>query len=879
MNSNEIRRRFTEFFAERDHLAVPSSSLVPHNDPTVLLTTAGMQQMTPYFLNLERPPHPRMTSIQKCFRTVDIDEVGDESHLTFFEMMGNFSVGDYFKADAISWAWELLTEGYGIPAEKWYPTVHHSDEFSFNYWRDVIGFPEERIRKLGDEFNWWGPVGDTGPNGPDSEIYYDLGPEHGCGRDDCGPNCEHCDRFLEVWNLVFMEFFKEADGSQTPLPRQNIDTGMGIERLAMILQGKSSVFETDLYLPILERAADLAGVRPDTDQRVDRSLRVMADHARAVTFLIADGVFPGNEGRSYVLRRVLRRAVRHGRLLGLERAFLTDLTDVVISMFAEHYPDLSRSRERIHSVVKHEEENFSHTLSTGISRFETLAAELRAREESEVPGAEAFRLYDTYGFPFELTEELATDEGFTVDRDGFAQAMAGQRDQSRARAARFSSGGADRTGLYASLELPATEFRGYTDDESTSTILAVIGPEGPREQAEAGDELEIVLASTPFYAESGGQVGDTGVIETSTGIVDVADTQRPIPELIVHRGTVRGGFVQSGQEASARIDATRRTAIRRNHTATHLLHAALRRILGDHVHQAGSLVAPDRLRFDFTNLEAVPADDLRTIQDLVNSEILADTPLKIKVKSYQEATAEGAMALFGEKYGDRVRVVEIPGFSKELCGGTHVGHTAEIGLFVINEESSVASGVRRIEALTGSPAVEQALEALETTQKLSRTLHVPSEDLQSQVTTLTERLRNQERAIERLQIELLSKNLSDLDSQVMSIDGVNALITRVDAPNRDAMLQLGDRIRDRMASGVIVLGAVIDAKPALLVMVTRDLVGRGLNAGKVVGSIAPVVGGRGGGRPDVAQGGGTDASKLDEALNAARQMIEQQLAS
>ncbi len=472
MKSDDIRRTFTEFFAERGHLAVPSSSLVPVNDPTVLLTTAGMQQMTPYFLGLESAPSSRMTSIQKCFRTVDIDEVGDESHLTFFEMLGNFSVGDYFKDDAINWAWELLTEVFGMPAERWYPTVHDIDQYAYEYWRDKIGIPEQRIRKLGDEENWWGPVGDTGPNGPDSEIYFDRGPEYGCGRPDCGPACEHCDRYLETWNLVFMEFFKERDGSQRPLPRKNIDTGMGIERIAMVLQGKPSVFETDLYFPIVERAAELARVKYQESNKVDRSLRVIADHTRAVTFLVSDGVLPGNEGRSYVLRRVLRRAIRHGRLLGLDRPFLVQLVDVVIEMFGKHYPALSESKERIEAILQHEEEHFGRTLAAGISRFETLASELRASEESVVPGADAFRLYDTYGFPLELTAELAGDEGMTVDQDAFDRAMQGQRDQSRAAAGKFAATSAERTAIYASLSEPPVTFVGYNALEQHATVTA-----------------------------------------------------------------------------------------------------------------------------------------------------------------------------------------------------------------------------------------------------------------------------------------------------------------------------------------------------------------------------------------------------------------------
>ena len=875
MKSDEIRRIFTEFFVERGHLAVPSSPLVPHNDPTVLLTTAGMQQMIPYFLGLDTPPHNRMTSIQKCFRTVDIDEVGDESHLTFFEMLGNFSVGDYFKAEAISWAWEFLTLVVGVPQERWHATVHRDDEFSFAYWRDVIGLPEERLRVLGDEDNWWGPVGETGPNGPDSEIYYDLGPEFGCGRPDCGPACAHCSRFLETWNLVFMEFFKERDGSQRPLPRRNIDTGMGLERIAMILQGKPSVYETDLYFPIVERAAELAGVRYRDSDRVDRSLRVIADHARAVTFLVADGVLPGNEGRGYVLRRILRRAIRHGRLLGLEQAFMVQLVDVVIEMFARHYPDLNVSRERIELIIAHDEENFGRTLSAGISRFESLANELRARGETTIPGSDAFRLYDTYGFPLELTDELAQDEGFTVERAGFDAAMEVQREHSRATAGKFAGTSAERTSLYASLADHAVTFVGYeTTEFDAATVVAIIGASELAEVTEAGEHAEIVLDSTPFYGESGGQVGDTGVIQSETGVFRVEDTQRPAQGLVVHRGVVIEGFIQVGQRVSARVDRARRDDIRRNHTATHLLHAALHQVLGEHARQAGSLVAPDRLRFDFTSIEAVGDERIQAIERIVNEEILANEPVQTTIMSYTDAMDTGAMALFGEKYGDVVRVVSVPEFSQELCGGAHVRSTGDVGLFLITAESSVASGIRRIEAITGHQSLERALELKSSAERLSRGLHVSQEQIVPAVTDQIERLRTAEREIERLRVDLASARLTGTAHDFESVNGVKFIVTRVEAPSRDALMKIGDRLRDQLGSGLVVLGTVLDEQPALLAMVTRDLVQRGFDAGKLIRTIAPIVGGRGGGRPELAQGGGADAGKLDDALSAARSAIQ-----
>ena len=877
MKSDEIRRKFTEFFAERGHLAVPSSSLIPVNDPTVLLTTAGMQQMTPYFLGLEAPPNSRMTSIQKCFRTVDIDEVGDESHLTFFEMLGNFSVGDYFKDEAISWAWELLTKEFGVQADLWYPSVHEIDQYSLDYWHEKIGVPTDRIRKLGDAENWWGPVGNTGPNGPDSEIYYDRGPELGCGRPDCGPACEHCHRFLETWNLVFMEFYKESDESQRPLPRKNIDTGMGIERIAMILQGKPSVFETDLYFPIVECAADLAGVRYQELDRVDRSLRVIADHARAVTFLVADGVLPGNEGRSYVLRRVLRRAIRHGRLLGLDRPFLVQLVDVVIEMFDRHYPELSASKGRIEAILQHEEEHFGRTLAAGIARFETVATELRARGETVVPGADAFRLYDTFGFPLELTAELAEDEGLSIDVAEFDRAMEGQREQSRTAAGKFATTSAERTNIYAELAEPPVTFVGYETTEHEASISGIVGESSRLDAIDTGDHAEIVLNATPFYGEAGGQVGDTGIIRSNTGLFRVDDTQRPTSGLIIHRGVVVEGFMKQGQAVTATVGTKRRDDIRRNHTATHLLHAALRTVLGEHARQAGSLVAPDRLRFDFTNLEPVTASQIEVIERLVNDEILANKQVDTQVMNYADATSTGAMALFGEKYGDRVRVVSVPGYSKELCGGTHVVRTGDIGLFLISAESSVASGVRRIEATTGHSSLEQVIRLKELSDSLSRGLHVSPDRVGSTVAEQTERLRAAERDVEHLKVELASAHV-DIDTRnAVVVDGTPLLVTRVEAPSRDAMRQIGDRLRDKLGSGIVVIGALIDGQSALLAMVTKDQVERGYDAGKLIRTIAPVVGGRGGGRTDTAQGGGSDIDKLDDALAAVRDAVKHQM--
>ncbi len=881
-SSAAIRQAFVDFFAERGHREVPSSSLVPINDPTVLLTTAGMQQMTPYFLGLETPPAPRMTSVQKCFRTVDIDEVGDESHCTFFFMLGNFSVGDYFKRESLTWSWEFLTETMGIPGGRFLPSVHPEDTVAYAIWKDVIGIPEEKIQVAGKNNrwldptdNWWGPVGATGPCGPDSEIYYDWGEETGCGQPDCGPGHD-CGRYLEVWNNVFMEFFKAPDGSLSPLPRQNVDTGMGLERLAMVMQGARSIYDTDLYQPIIQRAASLASVTYGQDPAHDRALRVIADHTRASTFLISDGVLPGNEGRSYVLRRVLRRAVRHGRQLGLDKPFLAEMAGMVIDAFGDHYPNLRERRAQIERVLTYEEESFGRTLTSGIGRFQTLAAALAGHDHPTLPGEEVFKLYDTFGFPYDLTVELAREQGITVDQEGFDRAMAAQRAASRGGAA-FKDASRGRAEFYASLGTGRTEFLGYEDVRAEATIVALIGPDGALEEAEAGQEVEIVLDRTPFYGESGGQVGDTGTIRTETGTVRVEDTRRPTPDLFVHRGLVEEGFVRTGEPAVAEIDAERRQAIRRNHTATHLLHRALRLVLGSETHQAGSLVAPDRLRFDFTSLDPVKPDQLQKVAEIVNREVLADAPVGTDVKPYAEAVAEGAMALFGEKYGDTVRVVSIENFSRELCGGTHVRHTGEIGPFLITAEGSVAAGVRRIEALTGEPAVERLLTQQRLLEEVSRDLRVSWSELPAQIDALQDRARAQEREVARLRAQLAGARVGYLLEQAVAVDGTRILATRVEVETKDGLRQIGDRLRDKLDSGVIVLGSVIDGRPSLLSMVTPDLVKRGVNAGDVVREAATIIDGRGGGRPELAEAGGKDPAKLDDALGAVAAIVRRDL--
>lgn len=876
MNSRDIRQLFTAFFAERGHVAVPSSSLIPpSNDPTVLLTTAGMQQMTPYFLGLEKPPATRMTSIQKCFRTVDIDEVGDERHNTFFEMLGNFSVGDYYKREAIRYAWDFLTGALGIDPARLTVTIHPEDDEARSLWQSEVGLGAERIFE--DPGNIWGPVGDSGPCGPNSEIYVDRGAQYGCGHPECGPNCPRCDRHLEVWNLVFMGLYQERDGTRRELEKKNIDTGMGLERISLIMQNVAYIFETDLFRPVIDRTAGIAGIAYGSNERHDRSLRIIADHGRATAFLVADGVLPGNEGRNYVLRRILRRAVRHGRLLGIERPFLVDVLDVVIANYGDQYPELVSRRETIRRVVSHEEEAFGRTLAVGIARFDALVESLVASGSTVVPGAEAFRLYDTFGFPLELTAELARDAGLEVDEVGFREALAAQRAQSRASAKAFADSGRERLPLYAAAKGAPVEFVGYDRDETQGRVTDLFTTSGSVEQVDAGTPAEIVLDRTVFYGESGGQVGDTGVIRTETGVFQVTDTQRPTPLLIVHRGEVTEGYLRVGQIAQATIDSERRKAITRNHTATHLLHRALRIVLGEDTHQAGSLVAPDRLRFDFTSLRPLGSDGVARVARIANELVMRDVPVEISHTTYQDAVGRGAMALFGEKYGDVVRVVEVPEFSIELCGGAHVARTGEIGPIVILSESSIGSGIRRIEALTGVAALDY-LQTLQTvTGELSRALRVPVEELPSAVQSLHDELRRREREIEALQVRLATSDVERLLDAAVQVDGTSVLAVRVGAPDRDTMLQVGDRLRDKLASGVIVLGGVVANQPAIIAMVTRDLVDRGLHAGKIVQELAPMIGGRGGGRPELAQGGGADASRLDDALASVEAIVRRHI--
>jgi len=711
-------------------------------------------------------------------------------------------------------------------------------------------------------------------NGPDSEVYVDRGAHLGCGEATCAPGCE-CERYLEVWNNVFMQYNTSADGKVTPLAKPCVDTGMGLERLVMLVQGGRTMYDTDLFRPIIELVSDLASVQYDRDPRVDKALRVIADHLRGAAFLVADGVLPGNEGRSYVLRRVVRRAIRHARLISLEEPFVGSVIELVIDMYGTNNPELEQRRGQILRILTHEEESFAKTLASGMNRLQALTSELKDRGEKVVPGEEAFRLYDTFGFPYDLTVELAEEEGITVDQDGFNQAMERQRETSRG-GANFRDSGRDRAELYAGIQ-PRTQFLGYTETRAKAKVVALLGVDGSLGQADAGTSVEVVLDQTPFYGESGGQIGDSGEIHTDTGRINIDDAHKPAPDLFVHVGTVIEGFVSVGDEATAAIDSERRQEIRRNHTATHLLHKALHLIVGEDARQAGSLVAPDRLRFDFTAMEAVNPDQLRTITEIVNREVINDRPVTTTEMAYDDAVGTGAMALFGEKYGDSVRVVGIDDFSKELCGGTHVHHTGEIGPFVITAESSVAAGVRRIEALTGTQAIERMIGQQQVVEGVGRDLRISWTDLRDQVQSLQDRIRQQDREISRLRGDLAGAKSGDLLANAEDIHGIRLLANRVDVQNRGDLRQMGDRLRDSLQSGVIVLAAVVDERPALLAMVTPDVVAQGVRAGDIIREIAPHVDGRGGGRPELAEAGGNDPNGIDAALRAVRDVIAAKL--
>jgi len=869
--SGDIRKAFLEYFEEKEHKKVASSSLIPHGDPTLLLTAAGMVQFKPYFTGEAAPPAARLTTCQKCFRTTDIESVGDVSHLTFFEMLGNFSVGDYFKEGAIEYAWEFVTARMGLHEEKLWITIFLDDDEAFGYWRN-IGVPADKIIRHGEKDNYWGPAGDSGPCGPCSEIYYDYGPDTGCGSPDCLPGCD-CGRYLEIWNLVFMQYNQDTKGNRTPLPKPNIDTGMGLERMAAVMQGKSTCYDADVFQPIIARVCNLSGCDYGKDEKTDRAIRVVAEHSRSVAFLIGDGVLPANDGRGYVLRRVLRRAALFGKTLGMEGSFISEVAATAIDKMADAYPDLANSRDYVLNLIDSEEVKFSQTLATGLNLLDGIIDKLAETHGKVISGRDVFKLYDTYGFPKELTAEVAADNGLSVDIGGFEMEMDKQR--SRARASQKSK--EDKTGGVDYTSLAETEFTGYESLACDAHVLSIAVDSRSESIASKGQQVKIVLDKTPFYAEKGGQVADTGILVGREGKVEIEDTRWAKSEHVIHFGKVVEGSVSVGHAVSAQVDEERRIDIARNHTATHLLQSALRQVLGGHVHQTGSLVGPDRMRFDFSHNSAVSKDELIKIQRFVNDKIRADLDVAAHCDvPIDQAKAEGAMALFGEKYGDTVRMLKVgdPPVSVELCGGTHLDRTGQIGLCLITSESSVGAGMRRIEAVTGRGAealVEDRFLAVDTiAHRLGTSLaEVDSklEDLLEDLTLARKRLTAHER-------ELHQKGSTGLMDKVIEVDGISVLAAQVDASNVDAMRHIGDMLRENMGSGVIVLGAEIDGRPSFIAMATPDLVERGIHAGNIVKMVAEVTGGGGGGRPDMGQAGGKDVSRLEEALRLVPDLVK-----
>lgn len=872
MKGHEIRQKYLDFFQEKDHRVEPSASLVPVDDPSLLWINSGVATLKKYFDGRVTPENPRLVNAQKSIRTDDIENVGYTArHHTFFEMLGNFSVGDYFKEEAIVWAWEFLTEPrwLGLDPERLSVTIHPDDEEAYRIWHEQVGVPAERIVRLKE--NFW-DIGE-GPCGPNSEIFYDRGEAYGDASDpECYPGGENA-RYLEIWNLVFSQYNHNPDGSYTPLPNKNIDTGMGLERMASVMQHVPTNFDTDLFQPIIQAAAKDAGVSYGDDEAVDTALKVISDHIRTLVFAIADGPLPSNEGRGYVLRRLLRRAVRYARTLGVERAFLYRLTGVVTDGMKEFYPEPHEKRDFIEKVIRGEEERFLETLSEGLSILETRVTELKEQGQTLISGQDAFTLYDTYGFPIDLTEDFARERGLTVDKEGFEAAMAKQRE--RARGARQETGSMQVQGGVLSELDAVTTFVGYEQEAVETQVVAIIADNRFVDRIEAGERAQVVLETTPFYAESGGQVGDQGEIESPNARLRVEDVKKGPKGQHIHQVTVIEGVLAKGETVSARIQHGFRQDVIKNHTATHLLHKALKEVLGGHVNQAGSLVAPDRLRFDFTHIEGMTAEQRREVEERVNQQIWANTPVEVLETSLTEAKAMGAMALFGEKYGDRVRVVRVGDYSLELCGGTHVRHTGEIGLFKLVSEGGIGSGVRRVEAVTGRQAYRYLEGQLEPLRQAADQLKAQPVEVVDRIEGLQVRLKELSRENESLRAKLNQLEGANLVQTVQEVGGVPLLTAQVDAADMESLRRMVDDLKTRI-EGVIVLGAVKDGKVQLVAHVSEAYIKQGLHAGRLVKEAASHCGGGGGGRPDMAQAGGKRPERLGEALEAVVRLVEQQ---
>ena len=872
---NELREMFLRFFETKGHLRLPSFSLIPQDDASLLLINSGMAPMKPYFKGDKEPPRHRVCTCQKCIRTGDIENIGKTArHGTYFEMLGNFSFGDYFKHEAIAWSWEFLTspDWVGLDPERLYPSVYEKDDEAFNIWRDEIGIPESRITRLGKEDNFW--EHGSGPCGPCSEIYFDRGEEYGCGKPDCAPGCD-CDRYMEVWNNVFSQFDNDGNGNYSDLIQKNIDTGMGLERLAVVCQGVDSLFDVDTVMNITHKVSEITGAHYGDSHKTDVSLRVITDHIRASVMMISDGILPSNEGRGYVLRRLLRRAARHGKLLGVSEPFLYQVVDMVVHENECQYPELREKQAYITRVIRNEEENFAKTIDAGMHIFSDLLAEHQAKGERVFSGADAFKLYDTYGFPIDLTREMVQEQDMTVDEDAFQDLMEQQR--VRARKAREALGDLAWAGVDLGLDPTPTQFTGYDHTVDQGTILAIVCDGEVCSEIDEGKQGVLVLDCTPFYAEMGGQVADHGVIETNGALFQVTDVQKDKAGKFLHHGVMHSGHLQVEQTVTARIDTDRRKAIMRAHSATHLLQAALREVLGDHVHQAGSLVEPDRLRFDLTHFSAITPEELERVNEIVGDWILDGMDVTVSEMSMAQAKASGATALFSEKYGDVVRVVNMGGKSVELCGGTHVDNTAKIGPFRITGESSVASGVRRVEAITGKAYLREMEAVNRRMYAAAEVLHAKPADLIAKAKGFTAELKEARQNVERMKEKILHSDVDRFLYASKNIGGIKVITTtRTDLDAGD-LRKLGDFLRDKDPDTVAVLATATESKVTFVAVCGKNAVAKGIRAGDLVRAVSAVTGGKGGGKPDSAMGGGSEVLKLDDALAKVDDFVAEKL--
>ena len=873
MGLHEIRREYIDFFEEKGHLVAPSFSLVPKNDKSLLLIGAGMAPLKKYFTGEATPPSDKMVTCQKCIRTGDIENVGKTArHATFFEMLGNFSFGDYFKSEATAWAWEFLTEVLEIEEKDLWVTVYFEDDEAFEIWNKEVGVPKERIVRLGKEDNFWEL--EVGPSGPCSEIFVDRGIEYGCGNEDCKPGCE-CDRFIEIWNLEFTQYDKDEQGVYHPLPSPNIDTGMGLERMAAVIEGVNTIFDVAAIKDILNKVVEIAGVEYEVDKKNDESIRIITDHARAMTFLVSDGVLPSNEGRGYVLRRLIRRAARHGKLLGIQDSFLTEVADVVIDSWKVEYKELEERRDRIKKIILSEEDKFQETIHQGLAILENYIDDMNKKNETVFSGEDAFKLYDTYGFPLDLTKEILEEKSLKVDEDKFNEYMEEQK--TRARNARNEDSGWHskiEKDLFKDLD---TLFQGYEHTSIESEVTGLFIDNKSVDKMTEGEEGILTLDQTPFYGESGGQVGDTGLIKGDAFTLEVLDTKHTSEDHTIHIVRVTEGEISLGDQVFSQVDEERRDAIRKNHSATHLLHRALKDVLGDHVNQAGSVVDEDRLRFDFTHYESVTDDQLKRIERIVNDKILAAIDVVTLETSLDEAQKMGVVGLFEDKYGDEVRVLTMGDYSRELCGGTHVKNTGAIGLFKIISESSIASGVRRIEAITGNAVYDYINDMEKSIDEIAKLVKSDKAGIVEKLNSMIADSKEREREIEKMKSKMASSVADDIIKSKKEESGISYISHKVENMDMNALRNLGDEIKNRLEDAVIVLASEKDGKVFFVTMVSESAKKKGIHAGNTIREVAKLTGGSGGGRPDMAQAGGKDASKINQALEMVPSLIKEQL--